>query len=269
MKRLLWSLRLIGMCISMQWRGYINYQGWSALVYGVGQMIGYLGDYLVLFLAIRSFPGAGGFSALEVCFLFGMLLCCYGLAQTVGYAFWRLEDMLLQGDLDRYLVRPVSAVLLIGAQGFNVGYWAHALLGTASMLALKGMLGLVWSPLQWALFPVALLGGALVMAGLSLLPATLAFRWGRAGAVSSFIRFTLKDAANYPLSMYPGWLRHLLFLIPYAAVNYLPCQYLLGHARGPYAFFYALSGLGVGVVWLGLFALAWRSGLRRYESAGG
>jgi ABC-2 type transport system permease protein len=150
-----------------------------------------------------------------------------------------------------------------------VGYWAHALLGTASLLIVKHMLGLAWSPLQWALFPVALLGGALTMAGISLLPGTLSFWWGRAGSVGSFFRFSLREVPKYPLSIYQRWLRRPMFAVPYAFVNYLPGLYLLGRAQGPYTWLYPIYGVGMGALWLALFGLAWRAGLRRYNSAGG
>ena len=64
MKRLKWFFKLCSMSLSMCWRGYISYMGWSALVHGIGLMIGYLGEYVVLYTMIRIFNTLGCFSGL-------------------------------------------------------------------------------------------------------------------------------------------------------------------------------------------------------------
>lgn len=252
----------------MCWRSYISYMGWSALVHGIGLIVGYLGEYTVLYTMIHNFPGVGGYTALEICFLYGTCLVAYALGNLHTREFWRIDDLVLQGQLDQYLVRPVSPLLYLMVKDIQVGYISHLILGIGSMMMVKGLLGLHWGMLRWTMYGLMLLSGGILMGGISLIATPLTFWWGRAGSVVSFLRWSLKDAATYPVTIYPEAIRHLLFIVPYAFVNYIPSLYLLRKAVSPYAVWYPVVSLVVGVAINLLFVAFWHLGLRRYNSSG-
>ena len=269
MKRLKWFFKLCSMSLSMCWRGYISYMGWSALVHGIGLMIGYLGEYVVLYTMIRNFNTLGGFSGLEVCFLYALGLTTYALGNVHTRKFWRMDELVLRGRLDMYLIRPVSPLLQLFTEDLQVGYLSHLVLGVGSMLLVKHMTGLTWSAVQWLLFVYALLAGGVLMGGISLLLTPLSFWWGESGAVTWLVRHDVRYAIRYPVTIYPKLLRGLLFVLPYAFVNYYPCLYLLNKSDSPFAAGYVLLTLPVGILVNIVFVLFWRAGLKRYSSAGG
>jgi ABC-2 type transport system permease protein len=74
---------------------------------------------------------------------------------------------------------------------------------------------------------------------------------------------------NYPLSIYPRLVQLLVvFILPFAFVNYLPALILLGKTGRVFAPFWgALSPL-VGAIFFALCFRFWMLGLDRYKSAG-
>ena len=267
--RIVWFFQLCAMTLSMCWRGYISYKGWSALVHGIGLIIGYLGEYVVLYTMITNFPGVGGFTALEICFLYAMGLVAYALGNLHTREFWRMDELVLRGKLDLFLVRPVSPLLQLFVQDIQVGYLSHLVLGIGSMMLIKGMIGLSWDLAHWALFFFFFLAGGILMGGISLLTTPLTFWWGRSDAVTQFVRGGMRQTLQYPVTIYPKFIQRLLYIIPYAFVCYYPCLYLLEKDTSPLAVLYPFYTLLAGVITNLAFYLFWRLGLRRYNSAGG
>lgn len=144
-----WFFRLCGMTLSMCWRGYVGYMGWSALVHGIGLVVGYLGDYAVIYTMMMNFPGLGEFSALDVCFLYAMGLTAYGLGNLHTREFWNMDEFVLRGKLDQFLIRPVSPLLQLFVQDIQVGYISHVTLGICSMMLIKGI-----NQIQWGHHPL-------------------------------------------------------------------------------------------------------------------
>ena len=267
--RIAWFFQLCGMTLSMCWRGYISHKGWSALVHGIGLIIGYLGDYVVLYSMIMNFPGIAGFTALDVCFLYSMGLICYALGNIHTREFWKIDDLVLRGGLDLYLVRPVSPLVQMFVRDIQVGYLSHLILGLGCMFLVKGMSGILWDITHWLLFFFSILAGSVVMSGISLIATPLSFWWGKSRSVTGFVRGGLRGTLKYPITIYPKLIQILVYIIPYAFVAYYPCLYLLGRDTSPKAVLYPFISMLVGIAVNFAFWVFWRMGLRRYNSAGG
>ena len=268
MKRIGWFFQLCKITLSMCWRGYISYLGWAALVHAIGLIVGYAGEYTIIYAMISNFSSIGGFSAAEVLFLYSLGLTCYALGNLHTRRFWQFDEVVQRGELDQYLVRPVSPLLQLFVWDIQVGYLSHLVLGIGSMMALKAFMGLHWDWLHWLAFIGSLLSGFLLMGGIALIATPLTFWWGRSASVAGFMR-RLRSTINYPVSIYPDGLRHLLYVIPYAFISYWPCVYLFGKEASPLAGIIPLVCLVAGIVINLLFLLFWRLGLHRYNSAGG
>ena len=268
-KKIGWFFKLCWMCVSMSWRGYVSYMGWSALVHGIGLVIGYFGEYLVLFTMIQNFPGVGGFGALEVCFLYAIGLVAYALGNFHTRMFWKIDSIVQRGELDQYLIRPVSPLMQLLVWDLQVGYISHVILGIGSMLLVYGMLGLNWGIEKWLVLTSTICSGSLIMGGICLVGTPVVFWWGRSAAVTHFMRSVLRDTINYPISAYPEYVRHALCVIPYAFVSYYPCLYLFDKpaAYSPLATIGMCFAAGIAINFV--FWVFWRMGLRRYNSAGG
>ena len=267
MHSLKWYLKFIQLTMKNSWNSYISSKGWSFFSMSMAYVISYLGEYTVLLAAIQNFREPGGFVALEVGFTYGMLLTCYALGNISFVWIWKLSDMLLRGELDEPMLRPMSPLIYLIFTKMGFGYIAHISLGVGSMILMKILLGISWTVAQWIAFPIVIISGSMCMAGISAVPAMTAFWIPNSKALAHFTRSSMRNIAAYPLTIYPSYFQRLLTIIPYAFVNYYPCRYLLNMPDAAPLTDVLLSVI-VGVVSVCLIGLVWSRGIRRYESSG-
>ncbi|WP_051188261.1 ABC-2 family transporter protein [Brevibacillus thermoruber] len=138
---------------------------------------------------------------------------------------------MLQGELDQLLIRPLSPLALLLTRNLELGCIGGIVQGLVVFgVAVAGLHAQgkpVWDVVLYA--PVALLSGSAIFFALSLATATLCFWTHQTKDLQTFTLYAPANASNYPVSLYPGWLKGLFFsVIPVAFVNYVPMRYLLG-----------------------------------------
>ena len=77
------------------------------------------------------------------------------------------------------------------------------------------------------------------------------------------------QAAQYPLSLYNGWLRGLLtFVVPLATINYFPIRAILSLDSTVQGTIIAWISPLAGIAFLVVCLQFWRIGVRHYTSTG-
>lgn len=169
------------------------------------------------------------------------------------------------GDLVHDLLRPGSLILHLWAR--DAGRALIAVLTTAVPLAAAGVLlfdvGLPHAPGAWLAAGLSLALAHAVGVGLALCVGALGMRVGRADGLvhAKGIVVALLSGALVPLDVYPGSIRGLARLLPFAALADAPADLLVrGVALGS-----AMPVLAGQAAWaLGLLALA-TLGIRRVQ----
>jgi ABC-2 type transport system permease protein len=176
---------------------------------------------------------------------------------------WMLPTYVNKGDLDYYLVRPVSSLFFLSLRDFAANSFVNLLMA----------IGL----LSWALarYPGPLGAGAIaVFLGLLLLGCALHFSLQMMSTVPVFwlqtsgglreIFWALDRYTGRPLGIFTGWVRRaLVSLLPFALIVSFPTMALFGgltwkllaHMAG------VTSAAFLLMVWM------WSRGLRSYASA--
>ena len=127
-----------------------------------------------------------------------------------------------------------------------------------------------WNAASVALALWAVAGGVALFFGVLVLQGTMSFWTIESLEVANVVTYGGVQAAQFPLSLYNGWLRGLLtFIVPLACVAYFPVMLILGKPDplGTPAWFGAVAPLA-GFVFLVLSFVAWRFGMRHYCSTG-
>lgn len=128
---------------------------------------------------------------------------------------------------------------------------------------------MIGGQISWASVPltaVVVASGALLLFGIGLLTATAGFWITRIEVLQTITEDAAHTAVQYPLPIYPKWMRGLLLgVIPAAFANYVPSLYILRHEGGLWLLLAAVGAAGI-VLTAGL--LMWRVGLSRYQSTG-
>lgn len=245
--------------------------------YKVGFVLGITANFYCYFLAFLSFwvvvsrfQHIGIWDFEDMSILYGLNLCSYAIAGTfVWYSVYHLETEITTGKLDLYLTRPMSVLgqlicsrfgdTFIGQMIVTLIFLINALIKNSGILSWRTILYLLAS----------LLGGIALQMGAMILIGALSFWTLRSERIGELYYYQLRSLTNYPLVIYPRWIRILLTTIaPWAFINYYPALIILKKATTKWEYVCGMLSPAVGFFVLGLAVRIFHCGLKRYTSAG-
>ncbi len=176
---------------------------------------------------------------------------------------WWLPILVNKGDLDYYLIRPVSSFFFLSLRDFAANSLINLLfaLGILAWALIRYPLPL--EPEKVLLYLVLLPLGAVLYFLLHMLVVVPVF-WLQSGKSLHQLFYNLAKFIERPDRIYFGWVRRILVtVIPFALIASYPARLLLerfdwtvlGHFLGAIALFSLLV------------AAVWNAGLRAYSSA--
>lgn len=210
----------------------------------------------------------GGFTLVEVMFLYGTAGVSYALADMLFGNVDRLSMHVKSGSFDTMLIRPVSPFVQMAVDRFTFQRFGRtAQAATVLVIAVAG-LHVPWQR-AW-MIPLMIACGAVLITSAWALGAAVQFVLTDAPEIANAFTYGGGQLTQYPLSIYGADLvRAVTFIVPLAFVNWQPGLYVLDRPDP--------LGLPAWVRFLGpvaalamacLAAAAWRAGLRRYRSTG-
>jgi ABC-2 type transport system permease protein len=224
-------------------------------------------EFSLLAVVLHRFGTIQGWSMAESAYLYAVITLSKALYRSFASDVHNLEKYLVSGDLDGLLLRPAPVLLILMSQNFSPRFGETAL--GISMLAFSlgsiiegGAASLRAVPLT----VIAILSGGILMFGIGLLTASAGFWLTRIEALQVLTEDASRTAAQYPLTIYPGWLQGLLTgLIPIAFVNYMPSLYIIRGTHGAWTLGLSIAVAGAVLI---LSMQVWKFGLTRYQSTG-
>ncbi|HLN65054.1 MAG TPA: ABC-2 family transporter protein [Symbiobacteriaceae bacterium] len=232
----------------------------STLLYGVITAA----DFMTVAAILYRYKSVAGWNVWEVAVLSGMASSGYGLYRVFCSELDGFERYLVTGEFDNLLIRPWPTLASLLARNFDlgrVGAFCQGLLILTLGLRGAGVQG--WLRVYAYLVPVA---GACIIAALALISAAAGFWVTRINDLVTFMVNAPYAAANYPMDIFPRWLRRLFTVVlPVAAMGFIPMEYGLGKGGSPVALVVPFVAAGVA---LAVAYGAWRVGERRYQSSG-
>jgi ABC-2 type transport system permease protein len=222
-------------------------------------------------IVVTRFQHLNGWTVWEIVFLY----CLYILGHSLySLFFWHvptLEDYLIQGTFDQYLLRPVSP--LVQFLGREIQYYglADMVFGVGGLSLAFANLHLAWGPVKWLFFVAAIVSGTLIEMTIALSVACLAFWTGRSRRATRLVMQVNWVVQQYPIDIFGPPFRALVTgFIPVAFMNYYPALMLLDKLdRVSPAAWLGYSSPLVALLLVGIASTVWRLAIRRYASAGG
>jgi ABC-2 type transport system permease protein len=257
--------RLVGARI----RGEMQYRA-SFLLQVLGTFAANTAELVTLLLLFQQVETIGGWRVGEVAFLYGISGVAFGLAHTLAAGFSRFSDLVVRGGFDRLLLRPVGSMLQVLAEDVQLRRLGGALQGLLALGLAFRLLDRHWTPGQLFYLPLVILSATLLFVALFALEAILCFWTTEATEVVNAFTYGGSTLAQYPLSIFDGWLRCLfLFVLPVGLVVYAPSLYLLDKPDPlglPRALHFAAPAAAATFALLA--AALWQIGVRHYRSTG-
>ena len=235
----------------------------------LGWAMTYAGTAITMWVLLYSFGAIEGWSFWELLFLFALSVLSWGVCVVFFFHFRTLDQFIVQGTFDRFLVRPIHPFFHFMSMKFDVRAFGQFLFSIVAVVMAYDKLSLHWNLWQWLVFLGAVIGGTLIQGGLLIAISAMAFWTTRSERVYWVVMWPAKSLMNYPLSIYPRVVQGLVtFVLPFAFVNYLPALLLLGKPSGIYPAYWGFFSVLVGGIFFWLCFRLWMLGLNRYKSAG-
>ncbi|WCL50352.1 ABC transporter permease [Leptospira sp. GIMC2001] len=242
---------------------------WNFFIFIVTLLFLYAAQIITVSVIVNRFKTIGGWSLGEVVFLYSILILVGGIVSSVFTGVLEFGSLVRLGGFDRYLIRPISPLGQVICMGFDVSGIAHLSLGTFTFIYANKLVDIHWGVINIVLLICSLIGGVMIMGGIRILIASVAFFSINNQSLVHLFIFSAREFLLYPASIYTRGVQFSLsFLFPIAFVNFYPAAYFLNKDTG----LHPLFGLGTLPIGIAVFSIAmyfWRKGIKAYESAGG
>jgi len=226
-----------------------------------------LAGLLTLKFLFNNFHALKDWNQDEVFFIYGFSLIPMALFDAFAMNFYMFSDKyIVQGELDRLLLRPLSSLFQLIIEGISFDFLADLSLGIVVLSYAWHRVGPEWSLVTAFYFATSVLGGWGVLTGVFLSLTSLSF-WSEDRVSILPPVYNLFNFARYPLNIYRPFIRILLtWVIPFGFVAFYPSAGMLSKGE----IFRTLSSLTpiVGATLLALGSFIWSRGVRRYSGAG-
>jgi len=206
----------------------------------------------------------GGWNYDQVLVFVGVLFVTDAFQMTVfSNNMWWFPVYVNRGDLDYYLVRPVSSLFFVSLNEFAANSFVNLLIALGVLTWALARYPEPLAPSMIALL-AALIGLGVFIHYLINMIFLIPVFWLHSGDGVKMLYWNLSSTGNRPHGIYKGWVRRVLTsIIPFALIASYPVEGLFGGK--PAATLMHMGAVALlGSVALGVF---WRIGLRAYSSA--
>ncbi len=228
-------------------------------------------NIIAIYLALLKFDRINDWNVNEMLFLYSILFLTYAFVVSLFADLRQFSDTIREGRFDRLLVRPRSLLLqLILNNADLIASAGHGTLGILLFVLSAGRVGIHWDFVTILYYIGAIIGGILIQGGMFIFFSSLCFYFVETGSIRDIFYWNMRKFAGYPISIYHKLIQGILiYVVPFAFVNYFPAQYLLRKedmANYPAIYIYIAPFVGI-IVYAAAY-LFWRISVKRYYSTG-
>lgn len=226
---------------------------------------------MVIYFTLLKFDTLNEWNIYEMLFLYSLLFLTYGLMIIFFTGLRDFGYTVRDGSFDRFFLRPrgiLFQLIFVNADWFAaVG---HGGLGITLFLLSAGKVGIRWnmSSILYCIINVA--GGVLIQGAVFLVLAALNIYLFQTDSLKELLYWNPRKFAGYPISIFRKGIQFLMiYVMPFAFVNYFPVQYYLRKSdmgQYPQIYMYLTPVIGV-LMYAGAYVF-WRYSLRFYKSSG-
>ena len=221
--------------------------------------------FLGVYFMFNIFHDVDGFTYSQVLLCFAVVIMAFSFAELLGRGFDQFPRMLANGEFDRALVRPRSALFQVVASRVHFVRIGATLQAAVVFCWAVPNSGVIWTWEKILALCLMVICGGLIFFTLFCIQASFAFFTTEGLEFMNILTYGGRDHGRYPYSIYgKEVLRFLTFVIPLALFQYYPLLYLLDMEQG---IFYMLTPL-FGLLFIIPGYAFFRVGLRHYKSTG-
>ena len=226
---------------------------------------------LVVFFTLLKFDTLVGWNIYEMLFLFSILFLTYGIMIIFFTGLRDFGKTVRDGSFDRFMLRPrglLFQIIFVNSDWFAA--LGHGGLGITLFLISAGKAGINWNLMNALYYIFTIAGGVLIQGAVFLIIAVLNIYLLQTDSLKELLYWNMRKFAGYPISIFHKIIQTIMiYIMPFAFVNYFPAQYLLRKddmRNYPIVYMYITPIVGL-LMYLVAYAF-WRFSIRYYKSSG-
>lgn len=262
-------LSVSGYLIKMEIQSQLEYPSFL-VCWAIGIPIQYISGVWMIGVITERFQSLNGWDFPHITFLYGLSLLSQAIMVVLFIQTWHIEGMVIHGEFDRLLLRPLNVFYQFCVQYFNFIGFLDMLPGIIIFLYGCSAVGFVWTFSNTIKLILVICGAVLIRAAFFTTIGCISF-WTKGSR--SLVRtgeVLLERTTMYPLSIYPYAIQVIFtFILPFGFISFYPASEFLKqteHLVIPLDF--ALITPIVGIITAYIALLVFTTGLKKYESAG-
>jgi len=219
---------------------------------------------------VTQFTSLNNWTLWELVFLYCLWTVGHSLYSFLFSHANQLEDYLIEGAFDQFLLRPASPLIQLLGRELQYIEIADMLIGLTGLSLAYAQLGLYWNGWRWGFFVIAVVSGAMIELAMNLLIGCSAFWTGRSRGAFIIVSPFYNLVHQYPVDIFGKTFRAIVTgIIPVAFMNYYPALMLLDKMeRAGSVWWLSYMSPLVALLLVGIVSRVWRLGLMRYASSG-
>ncbi|MDE5780125.1 MAG: ABC transporter permease [Lachnospiraceae bacterium] len=226
---------------------------------------------IVIYLALMKFDCINEWNVDEMLFLFSLLFITYSIIVVLFADLRDFSCMIREGRFDRLMVRPRGLLFqLISNNADIIAACGHGMLGLVLFVVSAGRVGIHWDFLTVIYYITTVVGGVLIQGGMFIIFSSLSFYFVETNSIRDIFYWNMRRFAGYPISIYNKLIQVIMiYVVPFAFVNYFPAQYLLRKPdmeEYPEIYLYIAPVVGI-VIYMAAYVF-WRISVKNYKSTG-
>ena len=245
-------------------KSQIEYKA-SFIMNSISQFFVFFTYYFIIIALFDRFNNIKGYNVFEVLLCFSIIHFGFAVTETFFRGIDKFEDLIIDGSLDRFLVRPQGILFQVMCSKIDFIKVFRILQSLIVMAIALIKLDIVWNISKVITLILMMIASVLIFFGLFVLTASYCFITIQGLEVRNLFTDGGKNLAQYPISIYrKGVVFFFTFIIPYGFINYYPLLYFIDKSDN---ILYMFSPLLV-LIFLIPCLLSFKIGMKHYNSAG-
>ena len=199
----------------------------------------------------------GGYTLKDFMFIWAIGPAAFGLQGILLGNAWDLHSIIVDGNLDSYIIQPKSVLFNVLFSKSFMGSWGDFVFGIILYFIFYG-----FEVYGFILFMIFVITGAVVIASVGIIASSLTFYWGNSSAITGLSFDSLITMITYPEGLFKGLFKFIIYtILPGGFIVFIPLK-IFKHFDIKLTLLLLISDLGY-------FLLAhwfFNKGLKRYES---
>lgn len=229
----------------------------SFLIQCLGMILNNSAFIFFWWILFNNVETIGGYTFGDEMLLWALTSGSFGLCFVTFGNVTQITKMILNGELDTYLLQPKDPLVNIVCSKTIVSAWGDMLYGVIMFFLIRG-----FDIKGFLLFLMFIVTGALIFASVLVSFHALSFYSGNTEGLAQLVIEFLISFGIYPEGIFGRGVKYILYtIIPTAFIVYIPAS-----AIKQFTFSMLLQVLGIAVVWIIIAYTMFYKGLKRYES---